>query len=199
MNNVKVHNPFLQSFYQVSISDWATKKKKLMNLINWNDRECMFDDFYSDYYKNIKTPDSKAPYTKQFINILKGDLNSFVIALEGSPLNRMNMDIRIQILGLWAQRYKNQQWMPPHTHEPYGFSAVLYADFDPKVHGATMFMSSFKNTLDMMDYNFQPEVKEGDIIFFPSSMIHFSKPHNSNKDRTIFSFNVDCQPSGIRK
>ena len=194
MNNVKVHNPFLQSFYQVSISDWATKKKKLMNLINWNDRECMFDDFYSDYYKNIKTPDSKAPYTKQFINILKGDLNSFVIALEGSPLNRMNMDIRIQILGLWAQRYKNQQWMPPHTHEPYGFSAVLYAEFT-RHHTPTEFFAPFKNVLDRMAYRHEPNVKEGDILFFPSLLLHYSMPNKTKVPRTIFSFNCDIIPT----
>jgi len=199
MASVKVHDPFLQSFYQVSIGNWQEKKNKLMNLIDWNDKKCMFDDFYSDYYKNMQEPNNKPKYTKEFINILKDDLNTFVVGLEKSPLNRMNLDLKIQIQSLWAQRYKNQQWMPPHTHEPYGFSAVLYAEFDPKVHGSTMFMSSYKNTIDGMDYNFQPEVKEGDIIFFPSSMMHFAKPHESNKNRTIFSFNVECIPAGMKK
>ncbi len=41
---------------------------------------------------------------------------------------------------------------------------------------------------DHMD--FTPDVKEGDIIFFPSQLLHYANPNTSDKERVIVSFNM---------
>ena len=39
-----------------------------------------------------------------------------------------------------------------------------------------------------MDFN--PDVKEGDIVFFPSQLLHYANPNTSDKERVILSFNM---------
>lgn len=193
--SVRQLDPFRLTFYQVSIENWSEKKKKLLDLVDWDDEECLMDDFFSDYYKNIYKNNMRAPYHEDFVNILKKDLNQFVYSVESSPLNRYKHNLSMEITNLWAQRYVDSQHMPPHTHEPAGFSAVLYAEFDGDYHEATKFWAPFKNTIDAMDYRFDPQVKEGDIIFFPSFLLHYATPNESDKRRTIFSFNSVMRPT----
>ena len=35
-----------------------------------------------------------------------------------------------------------------------------------------------------------PNVSEGDLIIFPSSLLHTAPPHKSDEDRIVFSFNL---------
>lgn len=196
MPKVKVLNPFLLTFYQVSIENWSEKKKQLLDLIDWDDPSCWTDDCFTDYYKNIQKTGERAPYTDAFIKILSKELNSFVHNVQYTDINRFNVDLSMKINNLWAQRYTSQQFMPPHTHEPAGFSAVLYAEFDNKEHQPTKFWAPFKNTVDAMDYRYDPQVQEGDILFFPSYLMHYAEPNNSKKQRTIFSFNSVLRPTG---
>ena len=196
MARIEALNPFLLTFYKVSIENWSVKKKQLMDLINWDEKECWTDECFTDYYKNIRRQDKRAPYTDQFIDILKPELNGFVNKVQHTPINRYNFDLGMKINNLWAQRYSTQHFMPPHTHEPSGFSAVLYAEFDKREHQATKFWAPFKNTVDAMDYRYDPQVNEGDILFFPSFLIHYAEPNKSTKQRTIFSFNSFLRPTG---
>jgi ectoine hydroxylase-related dioxygenase (phytanoyl-CoA dioxygenase family) len=39
-----------------------------------------------------------------------------------------------------------------------------------------------------MDYT--PDVKEGDIVFFPSQLLHYANPNTHDKERVILSFNM---------
>ena len=59
---------------------------------------------------------------------------------------------------------------------------------------------------------YEPDVQEGDILFFPSNLRHYAPPNISNLTRTVMSFNLqinnkhsklmvdslrDCQISGL--
>ena len=78
--------------------------------------------------------------------------------------------------------------MRPHTHGISDFSAVLYHEFVPG-HTATEFWAPYKNPLSGNDYVHVPDVKEGDLVIFPSTIIHYAVPNDSDHQRTIFSFN----------
>jgi hypothetical protein len=94
---------------------------------------------------------------------------------------------------IWAQQYINQASFSAHRHQPVGYSAVFYASFDPKVHSATSLFRPFvdpndiKNTQDV----YTPEVVEGDLLVFPSWMLHQALPSNSQVPRTIIAFNLE--------
>lgn len=203
MVDVQVHDPFLLTMFQVSCDNWKEKKQQLLNLIDWNNPACVQqgvskqgdDEFFTDYFVNLQKPEQKPEYHSQFKKILKEELTQFVLTLEQSPINRYKAKLHARVRGLWAQRYVREQLMQPHTHDPYGYSAVLYTEFDGTVHQSTEFFAPFKNIVDTMDYRFQlPKPKEGDILFFPSFLLHYSIKNPSDKPRTIFSFNLDILP-----
>lgn len=201
MNNVVIHDPFLLSFFQISVENWPEKKEKLLNLIDWNDPNCDFGCYFSDYFKNLSSPNRKCKYHKSFVKILSKELNEIVQTVEKSEMVRPNSfgkkpSLRMVTELIWAQRYSKMQSMEPHTHEEIGYSAILFAEFDKEEHQATEFFGPFKNVIDTMDYRWVPDVKEGDIIFFPGRLMHFSKPNPSEKRRTIFSFNCKFLPIG---
>lgn len=195
MSTVTAFEPWHLTFFKVSCENWKEKKEKLLNLVDWDDPKSNSEVFFSDYFKNIMRADKRALYTDEFIRILGKELNQFVMAIQKSNMNRHKVDLKIKIITLWAQRYKESQMMNPHTHDPFGYSAVLYAEFDKNEHTSTEFMAPFKNSVDTMDMTFKPDVKEGDIIFFPSMLIHYSETNKCQKNRTIFSFNCDVLPA----
>ena len=163
---------------KIGVSDWQSKKDKLLSCVDWTDESCFHDHHFTDFWKN--TDINSHPYIKEFCHILHNEISQIA-----SSLHR-NVNVR----ELWAQRYIENQSMAPHNHGALGFSAILYAEYDASVHSGTMFYSPF-GSFDLGQTEvFEPTVEEGDIIVFPSMLMHSTMPFNSAKQRTIFSFNL---------
>lgn len=94
---------------------------------------------------------------------------------------------------IWAQQYIDQVGFTAHRHQPMGYSCVLYAEFDPKVHWATTLFRPFIDPNDIRNSNevFTPDVEEGDILIFPSWMMHQAAPSDTKIPRTIVAFNLE--------
>jgi len=171
---------FTVPLMQLSVSDWATKKEKLLQLPDFSasgSADELEGQYFSDYHKHYNHP---CPYATEFAASVDDQLREFTDTVGGA----------FDMQGLWCQRYTGGQFMPPHNHGGLGFSAVLYVEFDPAVHAATHFMAPFNNFLTGECLFYTPEVSEGDIIFFPSALMHYSQPTGSTIPRTIFSFNM---------
>ena len=171
----------------IRIADWGYKKEKLLSLVNWEEPEGTKDfgestHAFSDYYIHLRTG---CPYKEQFHKHL---LEEFHIFSE-----RINTGFELR--DLWAQRYYNTDGMEPHTHGTSSFSGVLYAEFDTKEHEATTFMAPFNNFITDRNLYCTPKITEGSIVIFPSMLTHFAAANRSSKPRTIFSFNLLCNPS----
>ena len=67
---------------------------------------------------------------------------------------------------------------------------MLYVEFNSAEHEATKFYSPFTEPVngDLMEY--QPIVKEGDLLIFPSSLLHEGPMNKSDHERVIVSFNI---------
>ena len=78
-----------------------------------------------------------------------------------------------------------------HNHGPGGFSSVCFIEYDKHNHKPTTFISSFGNYITGELERYQPDVEEGDIIFFPSNLLHYAPTNLSKITRTIISFNLD--------
>lgn len=170
----------VQAFYvpifKVRISHWAEKKPKLLGLVDFYKDDFWHDDHFTDYHYN---KDNGCPYMLDFTSILDAELDEIIRVMGKS----------IKIKDLWAQQYNHTNYMTAHSHGATGYSCVLYAVFDAAEHEATRFIAPFNNfhTGSVLEYT--PEVEEGDMIFFPSVLLHDAKPNSSDKQRTIFSFN----------
>ena len=167
---------FYVPIYKVRISHWAEKKQKLLGLVDFGNANFWSHENFTDYHHNCN---AGCPYMLDFTSILDDELNE-VVRVMGKG---------ITITELWAQQYKQSNYMGAHSHGATGYSCVLYAEFDSAEHEATRFIAPFNNfhTGSVLEYT--PEVEEGDMIFFPSVLLHDAKPNSSDKQRTIFSFN----------
>lgn len=97
-----------------------------------------------------------------------------------------------ELQDIWAQQYIDQAGFTTHRHQPQGYSCVLYAQFDPEVHWATTLFRPFLDPNDIRNVNdvYTPKVEEGDILIFPSWMLHQATPSDSDVPRTIVAFNL---------
>jgi hypothetical protein len=94
-----------------------------------------------------------------------------------------------EVTRVWFQTSNQYEYHTAHTHGTIGWSAVFYADFNPKVHLGTKFYSPFTNVVGNVDV-FCPKVDEGDLIVFPASVLHEAPINTSTTPRTIISFNL---------
>lgn len=162
-----------------SIDNWEAKKPLLLNLINseanlgW--RECQTDFFSSN---------GRGSYFDNWYEIMKEDLEKILpeFGLSFCPPEKWQ---------LWSQKYKKGERHSLHNHGFGNLSAVLYVEFDPLEHTSTLFYSPFPDPIfGNIKCTGLPDVKEGDIIFFPAMLGHEAPQHFSDKTRTIMSFNI---------
>ena len=169
---------FVIPVIKLRVKDWDDKKQRILNLVDWDDPECLSQHYFSDFCKNMSL--GKHPYLEPFDFFISDELDKVA--------QHLGRDVKIT--ELWAQRYKESQAMPTHNHGAHGFSAILYAEYDKEEHTPTVFYSPFGNFVDGQITVYEPEVEEGDLIVFPSMLLHSSMPFISSHNRSIFSFNM---------
>ena len=94
---------------------------------------------------------------------------------------------------IWAQQYIDQAGFTAHRHQPMGYSCVFFAEFNPKFHHATTLFRPFIDPNDFRNTNdcFTPDVEEGNVLVFPSWMMHQATPSDCQEPRTIIAFNLE--------
>lgn len=88
---------------------------------------------------------------------------------------------KIQLGNYWFQQYEKNDFHDWHIHNFGVFSCVYYVDMPNK---------SSKTTFKLFDKEFEIDVKEGEILIFPSFLNHCSKPNKSNFCKTVIAFNL---------
>ena len=155
------------------------KQLQILNIFTCNKKNLEKKDPVSDVYTDFF---SKRNYTADVISILRDELEE-LYSTTGffSP----------SVSEVWIQQYTRGCFMTPHNHGTTGFSAVYYIKFDPEEHEATRFISPLNNFVTGDNYEYKPEVDKGTLIFFPSVLMHYVRPTQSDKPRAILSFNID--------
>lgn len=168
----------------LSIKNWEQKKLELLNMMNEvemsiNEGEHIKTDYYTK--QNTKFT---LKHNQRVTEILKEEIQGFC--------NYFNF-CYYKVSMSWFQTASKGNYHGIHNHGAVGYSSVCFIDYDPKEHTPTQFVSPFHNfiTGDFLEYG--PEVKEGSIIFFPSVIMHYTEPNQSDKQRTILSFNIDVK------
>jgi len=136
---------------------------------------------FSDYFREDND------YRKEFCRIMAPELVEFTGAIKGAMPEVKDLTMNT----VWTQRYQRKESMMTHSHGPRGFSAVLYTEFVKGEHQATVLQGYSNHPITQEVQIFVPEVQEGDMIIFPSSMPHFADASQSDLTRTIMSFNLD--------
>jgi hypothetical protein len=118
-------------------------------------------NFNRDWFKFIKEP-----LTLEVLDIYK-DMN-----YGGFRLNE-----------IWFQQYLQQSEHGWHVHSA-NFTNVYYVEL-PEGTSKTQLIEPYSGKLIELD------VEEGDIVSFPSMVLHRGPPNTSDKRKTIISFNTD--------
>jgi hypothetical protein len=76
----------------------------------------------------------------------------------------------------WTVRYRKGDYQTVHNHKSWGFSLVLYVEYDPKVHTPTTFVCPWQDPrTDTTSLICPQDVQEGTSLLF--LLIHFIMQH----------------------
>ena len=200
--------------HKIHIKEWSLVKDKLLSIIPWDEinqrkndfareriddpeHEMTWTDYFiqgsdmSDAYEmdhlgiNLQTPvkyiSTSAQYEPVFLSMISPYLKQF--------LKRADYKFT-EVSRVWTQRYSKGDYHAPHDHGPEGFACVFYAQLDPEVHLSTEFIQPWIPHTGNRDMESPDNVVEGDLVIFPSNLMHMAPPHMSDKYRTIISFNL---------
>jgi hypothetical protein len=116
-----------------------------------------------------QTAEYNPPYKALLINAMENYLHPYAQSL-GMKIHAHTRP--------WFQQYNRGEGFGWHHHDKH-FAWIYYAEL-PDPTEAT----------DFLQYG-KPSVKEGDMIIFPSWMVHRSSDILSHRQKTIFSGNVE--------
>jgi len=178
MKKVKIKNVCLISKFKKH----TFYKDKLLKLFSKHKENIkQVDNYYSDSISNYDwdhSKDKNREWVKLIIDDLMEHFNNCANYLGYGEIN---------LYDLWFQQYKKNDTHGWHIHG-YNYTGVYYLDYN-KDSANTQLVSPFnQNEIINVD---SLNVKEGDIILFPSSVIHRANIQKSNNTKTIISFNFD--------
>ena len=95
----------------------------------------------------------------------------------------------MMVTSAWVEQAQTFHQHLPHDHGVENFSCVLFAGFDDVAHESTTLISPYRSA-DGLIYQYNPTVKEGDILVIPGNILHYTTQNRSTKSRTVIGFNL---------
>ena len=179
-------NMFSVPIYKIGIDSWREKKKQILNFVGNADYR-VENKLHTDYRKKDNTNKPQTEYSYPIWELLKPYLKTLSNELGFDPTS-------CPVPNMWSQKYYSGSNHKVHNHGPFGYSFILYLKFNPEVHKPTRFMTPlnipFKNSFNGADLWYNPSIKEGDLVCFPSMILHESQIQETDEERMILSFNL---------
>ena len=162
--------------YQYEIKDWEFKKKGLLKRINKSKFiRTELQSFETDRQTCEK---SYVRYLEEFLLL---ELQEFCLEAE----------VTCSVSDAWAVKYQKGDQQTIHNHRGWGFSGIIYVEYDPKVHTPTRFVAPWNDPRsDTTSLASPSEVKEGTVFIAPSWALHYVEPNKTRKQRTVVVFDL---------
>ena len=162
--------------YQYEISDREFKKKGLLSRINKSKFiRTEFQTFETDRQTCGKS------YVRYMEEFLEPELSEFCEEAQ----------VTCSVSDAWGVKYQKGDQQTVHNHRGWGFSGILYVEYDPKVHTPTCFVAPWQNPVsDTTTLAYPSNVKEGTVFIAPSWALHFVNPNQTRKQRTVVVFDL---------
>ena len=172
---------FSTPFFHFKVNDWDRKKADLENIMQ---KEQL------DVVSNVKTSwkIGKVGQIKEVERVLSDEIDEV----------RSSLKTNLEVYQVWFQNYETGMDHSAHIHGALGFSSIVYMKYD-KTHSSTVFLSPYISSITGDHMEFSPDVKEGDIVFFPSNILHYVNRNKSDKNRVICSFNLRVKNESNRR
>ena len=164
--------------YKHKILNWKEKKDRLIKIFYESNPR-----IYGNVLTNFQsTNENKDLMLKEVSELFKNEINEF--------LERLNLNLILD--SAWIQEYEKNMDHDLHNHG-IGYSSIIFINFNKNVHSSTTFVDKIKN------FSYNPEVEEGDMIFFNSKHFHRCAHNKSDSKRMICSFNLKNNKKSIKK
>lgn len=179
MSDILIRKSLLQSFYTIgNFPDHSNLKQQVLDLIGNSNSETLImkDNYYSDKVNKLDW-DKARDFDRLWVKLLKPNIENY--------LNNLAVALGYQsaiIEEFWFQQYVNGDSHGWHTHGS-NFTGVYYIELDERSPKTEIIEPSRQNKKIVMD------VHEGDILMFPSYVIHRAPVIKDNLRKTIVSFN----------
>tara|TARA_B000000557_G_scaffold177282_1_gene144470 strand:+ start:448 stop:1059 length:612 start_codon:yes stop_codon:yes gene_type:complete len=195
---MSISNLFPTPVYKFSLAGHETYKKRLVKVL-----EQKFKD----------DPDSKAGFSKlcntwqchhSEVGVNLKDIYNEIIAEAMKYINQLTKHTYYTIADSWFNVHTSDMYQEVHEHTPSFISGNYYIQFDPEKDKSIIFINENKTFLysswamnlpitkpELFSKYQLPDVKEGDVVLFPSTLNHMvakSEPHNQL--RITNSFNI---------
>ena len=167
-------------FYKITCHNWLDKKEKLKNLIEKN----IISFSKNDSKSSVNTTYFKNNFNEDIFSIINNEIKQF----------EQESGLKVCCDRAWFQVYNFGEDHIAHNHG-LGYSCVLFINFVKGVHKPTHFLSPFLNGVNGVADVYCPDVNEGDMLFFPSTLIHCVPSNRSEISRIIASINFTMIPS----
>tara|TARA_B100000902_G_scaffold399963_1_gene474048 strand:- start:10212 stop:10757 length:546 start_codon:yes stop_codon:yes gene_type:complete len=170
------------SFIHLRSDHWKSKKKILLKLRESSIKYSSPDDngIVTDYHRQLS--EGICVYSQDLAEIFADELDALCNILDVSVA---------KITDSWFESSSKNVYHGVHNHGGDGYSAVCFLEYDDQEHGPTNFLSNSLSALDNEPMIYTPsDVMEGDILFFPSNLLHYTEPNTSDTNRLVVSWNM---------
>ena len=91
----------------------------------------------------------------------------------------------------WIVKYKNGGAIKPHMHEEGWISGSVYINVPPELKDDSgNLVVCIESETDQGTYSKSIDVVTGSLCLFPSSLLHYTIPFESNEDRIVLAFDM---------
>lgn len=181
---VNIEHMFTIPLVRLSARDWDRKKQQVRKFMS----QTLIKNGNADPCRMLDT--DYGTLDQEYIDWHREKVHE-IFSDELSEFTRIINANGYEITGSWFGRAQRGQAHLAHSHGTAGYSAICYVDYSPQHHQSTIFISPFRNFLDGSDLCHQPQdIKEGDIVFFPSSIMHMSPVNNNDMPRTVLAWDM---------
>lgn len=176
-----IPKPFEIAFFHYKSHNWNDKKLLLKNLIQSNVHEFQNKDKLGLTKNN--TTFFNTNLINNFSKIFYEEIKAF------SKESLIELDLCNEKSSAWFQIYNESENHSIHNHG-LGISCICFINFVKDVHRPPVFLAPFNSFINSSWLQFEPDVEEGDVLFFPSPILHFVPPNTSKVSRIIGAMNL---------
>lgn len=126
---------------------------------------------------------------KNYWKVLSDDINEYMSTVTIEDLGYQGFELS----NFWYQQYTKGGKHGWHVHLNCMYTSVYYLEF-PEGSPPTEFMHSISKEIIPIDF-----VKEGDIITFPSYIVHRAAENTSENRKTILSWHCNVEYGHYQK
>ena len=167
------------------VEDFESKKKKLVDQFDkFEDIRDRSNNFLTNRNVSIPNHDTRLVRIDRFSIIMEDELNELyrIVRKKWGATNVWFKDV-------WSVTYKTNDYQNIHTHGSAGLTGILYLDIPddgPNLKIVQPWSNWVTDTTDSVNL----KLKEGEMIVFPSFLLHSSEPNRSSKIKRVISWDM---------